>query len=248
MKPSEQHQQSLPAFADPLQPYVPSLADLFPLPDTDWPVWTAPPEPLFSDSVGGEMVPQVVTSDAFELLPFDSFVPTPPTELPNLLQPPDALPSTADAPSWDESSPDTGADTDSQAGFNGLGGCAKPDEDPRQAAVTKPKQGRPVADRSLGDEQLVRVFRNKLRSAFSRIEQKFQGDSSRTDKYRTMFVRQCRRVLAEAMSLIGVDSYSKSTDVERFLPEYQKRYAVMKRLVEASVDHLASSGAASLDN
>ncbi len=63
-----------------------------------------------------------------------------------------------------------------------------------------------------------------------------------------MFVRQCRRVLAEAMSLIGVDSYSKSTDVERFLPEYQKRYAVMKRLVEASVDHLASSGAASLDN
>lgn len=95
----------------------------------------------------------------------------------------------------------------------------------------KLKSGRPVADRSLSDEELLKVFQNKLRTAFTKIEAKFAKDASRTDKYRTMLVRACRRVLSEAMTMIGVDSYSKSTQVNKFLPEFEKRFAQMKRLV-----------------
>ena len=84
-----------------------------------------------------------------------------------------------------------------------------------------------------------------------KIEEKFSKELVRTDKYRTMFVRQCRKVLAETVSLIGIDSYSKSTSVDRFLPEYQKRYTQMKRLIERqlSIDVGSSlSSAASLDS
>lgn len=72
------------------------------------------------------------------------------------------------------------------------------------------KQGRPVSDRVLSDEKLVEIFREKLRLGFHKIEERFRSDKSRTDKYRTMLVRLCKRVLGEVMGLIGIDSYAKS--------------------------------------
>ena len=93
------------------------------------------------------------------------------------------------------------------------------------------KQGRPVSDRVLSDQELVEVFRQKLRLGFHKIEERFRSDKSRTDKYRTMLVRLCKRVLGEVMALIGIDSYAKSNQVEKYLPEYQKRFEQMKRVV-----------------
>lgn len=95
------------------------------------------------------------------------------------------------------------------------------------------KQGRPVANRELSDEELIYVFKQKLRLGFHKINEKFRTDLSRTDKYRTMLVRHCKRVLAETMGMIGIDSYAKSKQLEKYLPEYEKRFAQMKRLMES---------------
>ena len=138
--------------------------------------------------------------------------------------------------SSEPSLPETGTDTDSHSDQpQQICKTCDVDHSKIQAALGvgfhKLKQGRPVADRSLSDEELLKVFQNKLRTAFTKIETKFAKDSSRTDKYRTMLVRACRRVLSEAMTMIGVDSYSKSTQVNKFLPEFEKRFAQMKRLV-----------------
>lgn len=66
---------------------------------------------------------------------------------------------------------------------------------------------------------------------FSKINQKFARETARTDKYRTMLVRMVKRVLGEAMSLIGIDSYSKSNKINRFMPEYHKKFEQMRKSV-----------------
>ena len=190
------------------------------------------------------MMPEVVTPDSFELLPFNSYLPSSPPEVNTTTDPGQGLTNLGETACWVDSAADTGSDTESQLAFTHPASPKRQEGNTVQVATipktTTVKQGRPVADRSMGDEDLLKVFRSKLKTTFGRIENKFVEDSSRTDKYRTMFVRQCRRVLAEVMGMIGVDSYSKSTDVERFLPEYEKRFQVMKRLVDI-VDQSSST-------
>lgn len=67
-------------------------------------------------------------------------------------------------------------------------------------------------------------MKENLLSNLRKMNEKFEKEPSRTDKYRTMLVRLCKRVLSEAMGTLGVDSYSKSQEVDKFLPEYQKRF------------------------
>lgn len=61
------------------------------------------------------------------------------------------------------------------------------------------------------------------------------------------------------MGLIGIDSYAKSNQVEKYLPEYQKRFDQMKRVVvsflgpncgpsEATTSHSFESTCANLIN
>ena len=57
-----------------------------------------------------------------------------------------------------------------------------------------------------------------------KIDQKFGKETSRTDKYRTMLVRMIKRVLGEVMGLIGIDSYTKSKSVNRYMPEFNKKF------------------------
>ena len=82
------------------------------------------------------------------------------------------------------------------------------------------KTGRPVEDRKVTDEELVQIFRSKLLSALQQMNEKLILEPTWTDKYRTMLVRLCKRILSEAMGTLGIDSYSKSNSVEKFLPEY----------------------------
>lgn len=57
-----------------------------------------------------------------------------------------------------------------------------------------------------------------------KIDQKFGKETSRTDKYRTMLVRMIKRVLGEVMGLIGIDSYAKSKSINRYMPEFNKKF------------------------
>ena len=102
------------------------------------------------------------------------------------------------------------------------------------------KQGRPVADRSLSNLEIETAFREKLRAQFYKINEKFRAEPSRTDKFRTMLVRQCRRALGEVVSLIGIDSYAKSQKIERFLPEYEKRFTRVLDVMSTSQPDLVS--------
>jgi len=47
-----------------------------------------------------------------------------------------------------------------------------------------------------------------------------------------MIVRLCKRVIAEALGNIGIFSYQRSTEVEKFLPENEKRFHQMIRIIK----------------
>lgn len=72
----------------------------------------------------------------------------------------------------------------------------------------------------------------KLLTGIQQMNEKMKLEPTRTDKYRTMLVRLCKRILSEAMGMLGIDSYSKSSNAETFLPEYMKRYDQMKKIIE----------------
>ena len=93
--------------------------------------------------------------------------------------------------------------------------------------------GRPAVDRVLSNEELLQIFKQKIRLQFYKINEKFAKDPKRTDKYRTMVVRKLKRTLAEVMVLIGIDSYAKSPKVERCLPEFEKRFEKMRQLIRS---------------
>lgn len=96
------------------------------------------------------------------------------------------------------------------------------------SVIPVPRTGRPVVDRVPSQEELLSTFKQKLRLSFHKINQKFSNERARTDKYRTMTLRMLKRVLGEVVCLIGIDSYAKSPKLDRYLPEYNKRFEQMR--------------------
>lgn len=94
------------------------------------------------------------------------------------------------------------------------------------------KTGRPVEDRKVTDSELVQIFKVKLLDGIQMMNEKLKLEPTRTDKYWTMLVRLCKWILSEAMGMLGIDSYSKSNAVDKFLPEYLKRFDQMKKIIE----------------
>lgn len=94
------------------------------------------------------------------------------------------------------------------------------------------KTGRPVEDRKVTDSELVKIFKVKLLDGIQMMNEKLKLEPTRTDKYWTMLVRLCKWILSEAMGMLGIDSYSKSNAVDKFLPEYLKRFDQMKKIIE----------------
>lgn len=86
------------------------------------------------------------------------------------------------------------------------------------------KLGRPTDDRTMANSDLKAFIRKEFLMGLREMNEKFKTQLLRTDKYRTMVIRLLKKVLAKAVSKIGVDSYSKSVEVDKFLPEYQKRF------------------------
>ena len=97
-------------------------------------------------------------------------------------------------------------------------------EDREPASKAPGKSGRPVVDRRPKQAELLQTLKEKLRFHFFKIDEKFSLERKRTDKYRTMLVRMLKRVLGEVVALIGIDSYAKSSKVDRYLPEFNKRF------------------------
>jgi len=71
------------------------------------------------------------------------------------------------------------------------------------------------------------MFASKLRIGLMKINDKFRREKNRTDKYRTMLVRLLKRIMVEVITQIGIDSYAKSMDISKFLPEFEKRFHSM---------------------
>ena len=94
------------------------------------------------------------------------------------------------------------------------------------------KTGRPDEDRKVTDSELVKIFKVKLLDGIQMMNEKLKLEPTRTDKYWTMLVRLCKWILSEAMGMLGIDSYSKSNAVDKFLPEYLKRFDQMKKIIE----------------
>ena len=95
------------------------------------------------------------------------------------------------------------------------------------------KTGRPVVDRVMSHDELLKEFRTRLMTNFSKINEKFARETARTDKYRTMLVRMIKRVLSEVVSLIGIASYAKSNKINRYMPEFHKKFEQMRKSVLA---------------
>lgn len=122
-------------------------------------------------------------------------------------------------------------------------------EHPAQPVRPSPgKTGRPVVDRAPSQEELLQTFKEKLRLQFFKIDQKFSQERSRTDKYRTMFIRMLKRVLGEIAALIGIDSYAKSPKIDRYLPEFSKRFEQMRLLISSVLSGSESQLSNSLDD
>jgi len=109
------------------------------------------------------------------------------------------------------------------------------------------KSGRPVANKQFNDEELMEMFTSKLRIGLTKINDKFRREMNRTDKYRTMLVRLMKRIMVEVVTQLGIDSYAKSMDISKFLPEFEKRFHAMKRLMTSNTGDKASHAGTNTD-
>lgn len=101
--------------------------------------------------------------------------------------------------------------------------------------------GRPVEDKITSDEEVIENFRAHLREGLLQIEEKFIQAPSRTDSYRLMIVRLCKRVISDSLSKIGIFSYCRSTDVDKYLPENEKRFTQMIWIIKDMISTNASN-------
>ena len=110
----------------------------------------------------------------------------------------------------------------------------------KQVRPEAKKTGRPVVDRAPSQEELLQTFKHKLRLNFHKIDEKFSKERSRTDKYRTMFIRMLKRVVGEVAALIGIDSYAKSPKIDRYLPEFDQMRSLISSVLSGSGSQLST--------